>query len=44
MSTVPLSVLDLVPVVSGSEAGAALRNAADLARSADAFEIGRAHV
>jgi len=41
MSTVPLSVLDLVPVVSGSDAGAAVRNAVDLARSADALGYSR---
>jgi luciferase family oxidoreductase group 1 len=31
----PLSVLDLVPIVQGSDAGAALRNALDLARHAE---------
>jgi luciferase family oxidoreductase group 1 len=34
---VPLGVLDLVPVVAGSGAGDAVRNAVDLARSAERF-------
>jgi luciferase family oxidoreductase group 1 len=34
--TLPLSVLDVTPVVSGSNAGQALRNSIDLARFADA--------
>jgi alkanesulfonate monooxygenase SsuD/methylene tetrahydromethanopterin reductase-like flavin-dependent oxidoreductase (luciferase family) len=37
MPTVPLTVLDLVPVTEGSDARAALRNATDLARRAEAF-------
>ncbi|NNG39069.1 LLM class flavin-dependent oxidoreductase [Flexivirga sp. ID2601S] len=37
MSRVPLSVLDLVPVPSGSTAGDALRNSIDLARRAEEF-------
>jgi len=37
MSGVPLSVLDLVPVPSGSSGGEALRNSIDLARSAESF-------
>ena len=35
MTRVPLSVLDLVPVTSGSDASAAVLNAADLARRAE---------
>ncbi|WP_327004640.1 MsnO8 family LLM class oxidoreductase [Dactylosporangium sp. NBC_01737] len=35
--TVPLSVLDLAPLSSGSDAGAALRNTIDLARHAESF-------
>ncbi|MBN8900759.1 MAG: MsnO8 family LLM class oxidoreductase, partial [Rhodospirillales bacterium] len=34
---IPLSVLDLAPVPEGAEAGDALRNAADLARHAEAL-------
>jgi luciferase family oxidoreductase group 1 len=34
---VPLGVLDLVPVPAGSDAGAAVRNAVDLARSTERF-------
>ena len=34
---VPLSVLDLAPIVEGSDAGTALRNARDLARAAERF-------
>ena len=37
MSRVPLSVLDLVPISSGSDAREALRNTLDLARRAEAF-------
>ncbi|MFF1813177.1 LLM class flavin-dependent oxidoreductase [Streptomyces sp. NPDC058251] len=37
MPPVPLSVLDLVPVSSGSDAPAALRNTVDLARAAEEF-------
>ncbi|MEU0558336.1 LLM class flavin-dependent oxidoreductase [Dactylosporangium sp. NPDC006015] len=35
--TVPLSILDLSPISSGSDAGAALRNTIDLARRAESF-------
>jgi alkanesulfonate monooxygenase SsuD/methylene tetrahydromethanopterin reductase-like flavin-dependent oxidoreductase (luciferase family) len=35
--TVPLSILDLAPISSGSDAGAALRNTIDLARRAESF-------
>ncbi|MET7418639.1 LLM class flavin-dependent oxidoreductase [Dactylosporangium sp. NPDC005555] len=35
--TVPLSILDLAPISSGSDAGAALRNTVDLARRAESF-------
>jgi alkanesulfonate monooxygenase SsuD/methylene tetrahydromethanopterin reductase-like flavin-dependent oxidoreductase (luciferase family) len=35
--TVPLSILDLSPVVSGSTPGDALRNSVDLARHAESF-------
>jgi luciferase family oxidoreductase group 1 len=38
---VPLSVLDLAPIVEGSDAGQALRNSADLARHAEGFGYGR---
>lgn len=38
---VPLSVLDLAPVASGSTAGEALRNTVDLARLAEALGYGR---
>jgi alkanesulfonate monooxygenase SsuD/methylene tetrahydromethanopterin reductase-like flavin-dependent oxidoreductase (luciferase family) len=34
---VPLGVLDLVPVSAGSDAGAAVRNAVDLAQSTERF-------
>jgi alkanesulfonate monooxygenase SsuD/methylene tetrahydromethanopterin reductase-like flavin-dependent oxidoreductase (luciferase family) len=37
MSSVPLSVLDLVPVTSGSSASEAIRNAVDLARKTESF-------
>jgi alkanesulfonate monooxygenase SsuD/methylene tetrahydromethanopterin reductase-like flavin-dependent oxidoreductase (luciferase family) len=37
MARVPLSVLDLVPISSGSNAGEALRNSTDLARNAEQF-------
>ncbi|MFD5079207.1 LLM class flavin-dependent oxidoreductase [Streptomyces sp. NPDC058371] len=37
MPPVPLSVLDLVPVSSGSDAPTALRNAVELARAAEEF-------
>jgi len=37
MAGVPLSVLDLVPIPSGSTAGDALRNSIDLARQAERF-------
>jgi len=33
----PLSILDLAPIVQGSDAGSALRNALDLARHAEAW-------
>ena len=33
--TIPLSVLDLAPIVEGSDAGRALRNSLDLARHAE---------
>ncbi|WP_432970972.1 LLM class flavin-dependent oxidoreductase [Dactylosporangium sp. CA-233914] len=35
--TVPLSILDLAPVISGGDAGQALRNTIDLARRAESF-------
>ncbi len=35
--TVPLSILDLAPISSGSDAGAALRNTIDLAKRAESF-------
>ncbi|MEV4418970.1 LLM class flavin-dependent oxidoreductase [Patulibacter sp. NPDC049589] len=38
---VPLSVLDLIPISSGSNAGEAARNAIDLAQSAERFGYGR---
>ncbi|MFI5542192.1 LLM class flavin-dependent oxidoreductase [Streptomyces sp. NPDC051815] len=41
MSGVPLGVLDLVPVPSGSTAARALRNSIDLARNAEAFGYAR---
>jgi luciferase family oxidoreductase group 1 len=34
---IPLSVLDLAPIAEGSDAGAALRNARDLAQAAERF-------
>ncbi|HXW78698.1 MAG TPA: LLM class flavin-dependent oxidoreductase, partial [Acidimicrobiales bacterium] len=37
MAAVPLGVLDLVPISSGSDASAALRNSIDLARHAEQF-------
>jgi alkanesulfonate monooxygenase SsuD/methylene tetrahydromethanopterin reductase-like flavin-dependent oxidoreductase (luciferase family) len=37
MTNVPLSVLDLVPVTSGSSPGQALRNTIDLAQKTEAF-------
>ncbi|MEV8512204.1 MsnO8 family LLM class oxidoreductase [Dactylosporangium sp. NPDC051484] len=37
MTAVPLSILDLAPVPSGSDAGGALRNSIDLARRAESF-------
>lgn len=36
MTAAPLGVLDLVPIASGSDAGAALRNSLDLVRRAEA--------
>ncbi|MFF4394592.1 LLM class flavin-dependent oxidoreductase [Streptomyces sp. NPDC001480] len=41
MSDIPLGVLDLVPVPSGSTAGDALRNSVDLARQAERFGYAR---
>jgi len=38
---VPFSVLDLAPIVQGSDAGQALRNAADLARHAERWGFAR---
>src|SRR5918994_7190348 len=38
---VPLSVLDLAPIVEGSDAGQTLRNSADLARHAEALGFQR---
>jgi alkanesulfonate monooxygenase SsuD/methylene tetrahydromethanopterin reductase-like flavin-dependent oxidoreductase (luciferase family) len=35
--TVPLSILDLAPISSGSDAGQALRNTIDIARRAESF-------
>jgi alkanesulfonate monooxygenase SsuD/methylene tetrahydromethanopterin reductase-like flavin-dependent oxidoreductase (luciferase family) len=35
--TVPLSILDLAPISSGSDAGQALRNTVDIARRAESF-------
>ncbi|GAA3286792.1 LLM class flavin-dependent oxidoreductase [Dactylosporangium vinaceum] len=37
MTNVPLSILDLAPISSGSDAGAALRTSIDVARRADAL-------
>ena len=41
MSRVPLSVLDLVPISSGSTAAQALRNSVDLARAAERLGYAR---
>ncbi|MEB8335956.1 LLM class flavin-dependent oxidoreductase [Streptomyces endophyticus] len=41
MSDIPLAVLDLVPVPSGSTAGDALRNSIDLAQQAERFGYAR---
>ena len=41
MATTPLSVLDLVPISSGSTAAEALRNSIDLARAAERFGYAR---
>ncbi|MEV7402904.1 LLM class flavin-dependent oxidoreductase [Streptomyces sp. NPDC091267] len=41
MSDIPLGVLDLVPVPSGSTASEALRNSIDLARRAESFGYAR---
>ncbi|WP_425825468.1 LLM class flavin-dependent oxidoreductase [Streptomyces fractus] len=41
MSDIPLAVLDLVPVSSGSTAGDALRNSIDLAQQAERFGYAR---
>ena len=41
MTRTPLSVLDLVPISSGSSAGEALRNSIDLARRAESFGYAR---
>ncbi|MFB7243922.1 LLM class flavin-dependent oxidoreductase [Streptomyces populi] len=41
MSDIPLGVLDLVPVSSGSTAGDALRNSVDLARRAESLGYAR---
>lgn len=41
MSDIPLGVLDLVPVASGSTASEALRNSIDLARRAESFGYAR---
>ena len=38
---IPLSVLDLAPIVEGGDAGEALRNSADLARHAERLGYGR---
>lgn len=38
---VPLSVLDLSPIIQGGDAGLALRNSADLARHVEALGFGR---
>src|SRR6478672_6099686 len=40
-STIPLSVLDLVPIASGSTAATALRNTLDLAQRAEAAGYAR---
>ena len=39
--TIPLSVLDLAPIAEGSDAGTALNNARDLARSAERLGFNR---
>jgi alkanesulfonate monooxygenase SsuD/methylene tetrahydromethanopterin reductase-like flavin-dependent oxidoreductase (luciferase family) len=41
MSNIPLAVLDLVPISSGSTAAEALRNSIDLARAAEHFGYAR---
>ncbi len=41
MTGVPLAVLDLVPISSGSTAAAALRNSIDLAQAAERFGYAR---
>jgi luciferase family oxidoreductase group 1 len=41
MTGVPLAVLDLVPISSGSTAGQALRNSVDLAQAAERFGYAR---
>ena len=41
MTAIPLTVLDLVPVSSGSTAAQALRNSVDLARAAERFGYAR---
>ncbi|MGW4642253.1 LLM class flavin-dependent oxidoreductase [Sphaerisporangium sp. NPDC004334] len=41
MATIPLAVLDLVPISSGSTAAQALRNSIDLARQAERFGYAR---
>jgi len=41
MTAVPLAVLDLVPISSGSTAAAALRNSIDLAQAAERFGYAR---
>jgi luciferase family oxidoreductase group 1 len=41
MLTVPLSVLDLSPIIQGGDAGAALRNTLDLARHAERWKYRR---
>jgi alkanesulfonate monooxygenase SsuD/methylene tetrahydromethanopterin reductase-like flavin-dependent oxidoreductase (luciferase family) len=41
VSAVPLAVLDLVPIASGSDASTALRNSIDLARRAEEFGYAR---
>jgi len=41
MTAVPLAVLDLVPISSGSTAAQALRNSVDLARAAERFGYAR---
>src|ERR1700754_2300516 len=41
MSTTPLTVLDLVPISSGSTAGQALRNSIDLAQQAERLGYAR---